>query len=160
MGISPYVAGLREKVGNDLLFLPAVTAIIVDDAGRVLLHRAKDDGRWYIIGGAMDPGEEPADALVREVREEVGIDVEPQRITGVYASPLVTYPNGHQVRYVGITFLCRPVGDAEPRVSDDESIEIGWFPPDALPELRPDQRVRIEHALNGDPSHARFFRKQ
>jgi 8-oxo-dGTP diphosphatase len=151
MAISPYIASLRQKIGSDLLLLPAVGAVIVDETGRVLLHRASDDGRWYMIGGAVDPGEEPADAVVREVREEVGIEVEPVRITGVYASPLVTYPNGHQVRYVGTIFLCRPVpGAAAPRVADDESLEVRWFHPHELPELRPDQRLKIEQALRGD----------
>ena len=53
MPISPYIQRLREKVGNDLLLLPAVTAIILDDDNRALLHRSADDDRWYTIGGAI-----------------------------------------------------------------------------------------------------------
>src|SRR5947209_18646239 len=118
MGISPYVKRLRDKVGNDLLLLPAVSAIIFDDQGRVLMQRARDDGKGYTIGGAMEPGEEPADAVVREVLEETGLVVEPVRVVAVQASPLVTYPNGHQARYVGTTFLCRVTG-GRLHVADD-----------------------------------------
>ena len=63
MPISPFIAKLREKIGNDLLLLPSVSAIILDDAGRVLIQRASDDGKWYVIGGSLEPGEQPADAV-------------------------------------------------------------------------------------------------
>lgn len=63
MPISPFIAKLREKIGNDLLLLPSVSAIILDDAGRVLIQRASDDGKWYVIGGSLEPNEQPADAV-------------------------------------------------------------------------------------------------
>src|SRR5438105_15883534 len=104
MGTSSYIQALRKKIGHDLLLLPAVSAIIFNDRGEVLLHQSSDDGRWYLIGGAMDPGENPADACVREVREETGLIVVPDRLVGVYTSPTVVYPNGDRVTYVGIAF--------------------------------------------------------
>ena len=55
MGMSPYIAMLREKIGNDLLLLPTVSAIIIDDQGCVLLQRSVDDGKWYTLGGSMEP---------------------------------------------------------------------------------------------------------
>jgi ADP-ribose pyrophosphatase YjhB (NUDIX family) len=149
MGISPYIRRLREKIGDDLLLLPAVSAIVVDEKNRVLLHRASDDGKWYTIGGAMEPGEEPATAAVREAREETGLDVEPIRLVAVQASPAIIYPNGHRVQYVGISFLCRAVG-GQLRVADDESLEVRFFSIDELPELRADQLLRVRHALSGD----------
>jgi 8-oxo-dGTP pyrophosphatase MutT (NUDIX family) len=151
MGISPYIRQLREKLGNDMLLLPAVSAIVLDEQGRVLLHRARDDGKWYTIGGAMEPGEEPAEAIVREVLEETGLTVEPVRIVAVQASPLVTYPNGHQVRYVGTSFLCRVVG-GQLHVADDESLELRYFAPGELPPLRPDQLQRVHYALSERPT--------
>jgi 8-oxo-dGTP pyrophosphatase MutT (NUDIX family) len=149
MGISPYIAKLREKIGCDLLLLPSVSAIILDDRGRVLLQRSSDDGKWYTIGGAIDPGEEPAEAVVREVQEETGLVVQPVRITSVQSSPVVVYPNGHRTQYVAITFLCRVVGGTF-RINDDESLELRHFDVTELPELRPDQRERVEQALKGE----------
>jgi len=151
MPIPDFVKALRARVGNDLLFLPGVCGIVIDDAGRVLLHRRADTGAWAVIGGLLDPGEEPADAVVREVREETGVEVVPERIVGVYRTPRVVLPNGDQVQSVVTVFRCRPVG-GEARVNDDESLEVRYFSPDELPPLRPDHRLRIEHAIGGGPA--------
>ncbi|MEU5950370.1 NUDIX domain-containing protein [Micromonospora sp. NPDC047465] len=75
MAISQYVAGLRKLVGKDLLILPSACAVVVDDSGRVLLGRRVDTGRWSLPAGAIDPGEQPADAVVREVYEETGVNI-------------------------------------------------------------------------------------
>src|SRR4051812_42054560 len=63
MPISDYIHNLRTKIGNDLLLLPSVGAVILNDERHVLLQRSTDDGKWYVPGGAIDPGEEPADAI-------------------------------------------------------------------------------------------------
>ena len=151
MGTSSYIQSLRKKIGHDLLLLPSVSAIIFNDRGEVLLHQSADDGRWYLIGGAMDPGENPAGACVREVREETGLIVTPERIVGVYNSPQVVYPNGDQCTYVRTTCRCRAIG-GELRIGDDESLAVRYFALDALPELRPDHRVCIEHATRDGPA--------
>jgi len=156
MAMSDYVRDLRAKIGPDLLLLPGVAAVIVDPAGRVLLQRRSDDGQWGLPGGAIEPGEEPAEALVREVHEETALDVVPERIVGVYSGPefRVRYPNGDEAMIVSITFACRPMG-GEPRVNDEESLEVRYFAPDALPPMPARHRRRIEDALRHDP-RARF----
>ena len=151
MPIPDYVKSLRAKVGHDLLFLPGVCGLVFDDDGRVLLHRRADTGKWSVIGGLPNPGEEPAEAVVREVFEETGVTVEPERITGVYSTPRVRLPNGDEVQSIVTTFRCRPVGGT-PHVHDDESLEVRYFPPDALPPLRPDHVLRIEHARRDGPA--------
>jgi len=153
MGISDHIAGLRRKVGNDLLLLPSVGAVIFDDDRRVLLQQASDDGQWYVPGGAVDPGEEPADAIVREMLEETGLRVEPVRVLGVAKSPDITYPNGHQVQYVAITFLCRIVGGTL-KISDDESLALRFFDTRELPPLREEHVARIVQALADEPAAA------
>ena len=154
MPIPPFVARLRAKVGNDLLLLPCVHAVILDAGGGVLLQRVRDDGKWYCISGVLEPGEEPASGIVREVKEEAGLDVEPVRITGVYASPVVTYANGNVAQFVGTVFLCRVTG-GELAVADDESLEFRYFAAHALPELRADHQRFIEDAMSGSEA-ARF----
>jgi 8-oxo-dGTP pyrophosphatase MutT (NUDIX family) len=146
MAIAPFIKKLREKIGHDLLILPSVCGIVVNEWGDVLLQESKDTGTWMTIGGVADPGEEPGDAVVREVFEETGVTVIPERITSVTNSPIVTYPNGDQVQYVIVTFRCRPIA-GEPHVHDDESLEIRYLDPNALPPMRPDQLVRLRHAL-------------
>ncbi|HZL36925.1 MAG TPA: NUDIX domain-containing protein [Tepidisphaeraceae bacterium] len=155
MPISQYLRQLRLKIGHDMVMMPAVTAIIVNEAGQVLLHRSRDDGNWYVIGGAPDPGEEPARAAAREAREETGLLVRPERLVGVYVDPPVRYTNGDKVMYTAMAFRCRPIG-GELRVADDESLEVRYFQPDALPDsVTQVQRLKIEHALAG--AHSAYF---
>ncbi len=63
------------------------------------------------IGGAIDPGEEPADAAVRECWEETGLLVEPTRLLGVFGGPSfrIAYPNGDIASYVAIAFEARKI---------------------------------------------------
>ena len=104
----------------------------------------------------MEPGEEPAETLVREIREETALEVVPERIVGVYSGPefVVRYQNGDEAAILSITFACRPVA-GEPRVNDDESLEIRYFAPDALPAMPPRHQMRITDALRNEP-RARF----
>jgi 8-oxo-dGTP diphosphatase len=87
MAIPPYISDLRAQIGHALLLLPAAAAIIQDDEGRVLLIRRGDGRGWSLPGGMMEPGERIAEAVVREVWEETGLEVEPVRLVGVYSDP-------------------------------------------------------------------------
>jgi 8-oxo-dGTP pyrophosphatase MutT (NUDIX family) len=146
MPISPYIKGLRDDVGTRLLLLPGVTAVVFDDAGRVLLAERADNGQWALIAGVMDPGEQPAETAVRECYEETAVHVVPERVTSVITQPPNAYPNGDECEYVDIAFRCRAVG-GEARVNDDESLAVGWFALDDLPPLSELARKRIEWAL-------------
>ena len=154
MPISPYLKGLRDVLGPRLLLLPGVTAVVLDDAGRLLLGERSDNGRWSLIAGVMDPGEQPAETVVREVYEETAVHVVPERITSVLTQPPGGYPNGDVCEYVDITFRCRAVGGVA-RVNDDESSAVGWFDLDGLPPIDALTRHRIDCAL--DPAPAPWF---
>ena len=155
MAVPPYVARLRAHIGHDLLLLPGVTAVVRDDAGRVLLARRSDNGHWSLPAGIIDPGEQPADAVLREVYEETGVRVAVDGVGGVATHPVV-YPNGDVCEYLNVWFRCRPVG-GQPRADDDESTEVGWFDPVALPALNDWVRLLIDTTLRGDAPawHAR-----
>ncbi len=150
MPISDYLRNLRSKIGHDLVFMPAITAVVINDAGEILLQRARDDGKWYLIGGSVDPGEEPAETVVREVWEETGVHVVPERIVGVYCQPPVRYPNGDEVTYLSVSFLCRAVG-GEAHVHDDESLEVRYYAPDKLPPLNPSHHLCVDLAFRPEP---------
>jgi len=102
-----------------------------DDAGRILFLRRGDDGRWSLPAGMIEPGEQPADAVVREIFEETGVHAEVERLGGVAMHESV-YPNGDRCQYLSVWFRCRAVG-GEARPDGDESLEVAWFEPDALP---------------------------
>lgn len=122
-------------------------AIILNEAGEVLLTRRADNGLWCLPGGHMDYGETIRQCTVREAYEETGLLVEAERLVGVYSRP---NPKGNGVpnpkHYVILAFVCRPVG-GELRLCE-ETTAIRYFAPSALPEgLWPWHRQRILDTL-------------
>ena len=135
MPISPYVAGLRKRVGTDLLLLPAVTAVI-RDGSRYLLARQRDSALWSFVGGGVEPGEEPAAALTREVGEELGVTPLIGRIVGAYGGGDLeaVYPNGDRVSYVTIAYECTLSSDPLD-LEIAELIEVAWFDRSSISSL-------------------------
>ncbi len=161
MGMSGYFARLRECVGHDLLLSPAAAACIRDGAGRILLLRRGDgDDLWSFPGGAMDPGERAAETVVREVREEIGLEVEPVALIGVYSGPeyAISYPNGDRVQPVINFFECRVVG-GRPEPDMDEILGYRYFgPTDELPPMHPCCVAKARDAFGFHVGDAAFFR--
>ncbi|MCM3264632.1 NUDIX domain-containing protein [Streptomyces thermoviolaceus] len=111
----------------DSTFMVGVTGIVRDDQGRVLVlrHRMWPPGReWGLPTGFAKAGEDFGTTVVREVREETGLEVEPGR--------LVRLKSGYRLR-VEVAYEAHLVGDATPRVDDFEVLEARWCPPDSLP---------------------------
>ncbi|MBI5034422.1 MAG: NUDIX domain-containing protein [Chloroflexi bacterium] len=133
-----YLAWLRQHLGHQPIIFTCAGAIIRDERGRVLLQKRSDFGLWDIPGGGQELGESVAETVVREAREEVGLDVEPKRLIGVYTSPRLasTYPNGDQVQFVAVYFECAVVG-GELKTDGDEVLELDWFNLDNLPSTTP-----------------------
>jgi ADP-ribose pyrophosphatase YjhB (NUDIX family) len=128
MPMSEYLRRLRDKVGNDLMVLPAVAVMVLDADRRLLLVRDAGTGLWATPGGAVDPDEDPADAAVREMWEETGLLVELTRVLGVYGGPefRMTYPNGDVVSYCIVSFGAEIRGGAM-RPDGVETLEVRWF---------------------------------
>jgi 8-oxo-dGTP pyrophosphatase MutT (NUDIX family) len=127
MAVSPYVARLRARVGRERLVLPSVTGIVYDRSGAILLARHREGNRWSTPGGTVEPDESPAEAVVREVREETGLAVRPVRLLGVFGGPafVVRYPNGDESQYVMSVFECAVEGGT-PEPDHDETVELRW----------------------------------
>jgi ADP-ribose pyrophosphatase YjhB (NUDIX family) len=122
-------------------FTVTAGAIITDALGRVLLlqHRFRPGGGWGIPGGFVNPGEQPDEALRRELREETGLEIDAPRL--VFVRTL------HNYRQIEIIFHGRSNGNAIPQGFEISRAE--WFALPALPEsLSCDQRELIERALN------------
>src|SRR5882724_11717232 len=121
-------------------FTVTIAAIVVDDQDRVLLldHVFRPGLGWGIPGGFINPGEQPEDALRRELQEEVELEVTDVK--------LITVLTHSHVKQVIIPFSCKPAGEAKP--NSFEIKEAQWFRYQDLPtELSRDQRAMIEHVL-------------
>lgn len=120
---------------------PAVCALIVDDAGRVLLGRRADPpaaGRWDVLGGFVHEDEQPLDALRREIREETGLEIAPRdfvaAVTDRYGEDGAPTLN-----------LCWTATIAGGTLAPTEELaEVRWFPPDGLP---PDEEFAFRNCL-------------
>ncbi|GAB7034861.1 NUDIX domain-containing protein [Streptomyces sp. NPDC021749] len=151
MATPEFIRDLRNSIGQQLLWLPGVTAVVFDDDGRVLLGKRADTGGWSVIGGIPEPGEQPAETAVREVYEETAVRVVPEGVVLVETMPPTQYPNGDVCQFMDVTLRCRAIG-GRPRVNDDESLEVGWFAMDALPELDAYALTRIRRAVAAGPT--------
>lgn len=130
----------------------AVTAAIFDDAGKVLLTRRADDlifgGQWCLPGGHLEVGERWDQVCVREVKEEVGLDVAVVRLVGIYSDPAVYwYPaRDGTFQMLLALFECRVTG-GEIRTTAEVS-ENRWCTPDEVPEpLVESHRQRLADAF-------------
>ena len=136
LGMSNYYQKLREKVGSELIFMPSVAGIIRNERGEILLQNKGNGEKWSLPAGAIEIGEAPAQAVVREVWEETGLFVVPMRLLGVFGGKeyRYQYPNGHQVEYNIFMFECT-IQSGKLNPVDDETAELHYFHPTTMPEL-------------------------
>lgn len=146
MATPAFILKLREKIGTDLLLLPGVTGVVLNDIGEILLMQRKDTLQWMPIGGCVEPDEEPADCIIRETFEETGIRAEIVALVNVDAMGKVTYENGDRVNFVTTTYLCRATG-GNLKPDEEEAADARFFAIDHLPDLKPHHRLRVQWAL-------------
>ena len=125
---------------------PSVTVdgVIIKD-GKVLLIKRKNEpfkGRWALPGGFVEYGETVEQAVLREVKEETGIDAEIKKLVGVYSDPRRD-PRGHTI---SIAFLLAARGAATAAAGDD-AIDAKFFDLDNLPLLAFDHDKIIKDAI-------------
>lgn len=128
-----------------------VCAVVLDEGGRILLQRRRDNGEWALPGGHVERGETIAEAALREIEEETACSAEIVRLTGVYSEPARTrirYPDGELVEPVAVCFECRWVG-GDP-LPTEEASESRWFAPEeAASAIWANHAPRLSDALAG-----------
>jgi len=100
----------RRLVGELGYITPKVGAhaAVFDAADSILLVRRADDGRWCLPCGWVEPNEAPEETVVREVREETGLDIQVRRLTGVFTRKAGSGYGPHSA--VALGYLCEVVG--------------------------------------------------
>lgn len=122
-------------------------AIILDAEGRILLVKhSYGKCNWEIPGGKSENHESAQETAQREVAEETGLDVQAERLTGVYYDP--QYDMHH------FAFLCKNLNARKPEPSSPEILECGYFRENELPRPMSDFTYRrIQDALNANNNH-------
>lgn len=119
----------------------SVTGVVVRNDKRILAIKRSDDGRWVPPGGVLELGETPQDGVIREVLEETGVEVCPERLTGVYKNM--------RLGVVSLAFLCRVNGgDTHPT---EEADAVAWLTVQEAISAMPEARaVRVTDAMRSD----------
>jgi 8-oxo-dGTP pyrophosphatase MutT (NUDIX family) len=119
----------------------SVSAVITNHAGQVLVIQRRDSGTWEIPGGVLELDESIPAGLRREVREETGLIVEPERLTGVYKNL--------RLGVVALVFRAH-ILDGQPAPTE-ESAKVDWWTVDAVrTEMVEAFAVRVTDALRTD----------
>jgi ADP-ribose pyrophosphatase YjhB (NUDIX family) len=134
--------------------VPAASAIITNEQGEILLHRRSDNNLWALPGGTMEIGESIRQTVIREVQEETGLSIEPERIVGIYSDPkhIIEYADGEVRQEFSICFACRIIGGK--LHTSNESFELAFFPSQNLEQcdMHESTRLRIQHFLEKKPT--------
>jgi ADP-ribose pyrophosphatase YjhB (NUDIX family) len=131
--------------------VPSVTAVVVD-AGRLLLVHRADNDLWALPGGGHEVGESIEDTVVREVKEETGMDVQVTGLVGLYTNPahVMAYDDGEVRQQFSLCFRARLLGGQ--LANSPESKAVRWVPireVDGL-TIHPSMQLRIQHGLDSE----------
>jgi ADP-ribose pyrophosphatase YjhB (NUDIX family) len=130
----------------------AVSVVVTDEHGSILLQRRTDNDLWGLPGGGMEFGESIGQAVIRETKEETGLEVKPTGLIGIYSDPghVIAYADGEVRQEFSICFRAAVIG-GQATVADEESKEVLFVPPGGLESLAMHRstRLRIQHFLEG-----------
>ena len=135
--------------------VPSANAIVVNEAGQLLMIHRTDNDNWAIPGGAMGLGESLVDTAVRETMEETGITCEITGLVGIYTDPkhVILYTSDGEARQeFSVVFTARPISGNPTTSSETRRVE--WVDRTAVADLPMDRsmRLRIDHFLSARPA--------
>lgn len=137
-----YIKWIRSKVGKEKIILTFAGGCVFNENGEVLLQKRADFDAWVFPGGAIELGETPQMAAIREIKEETGLDVEIVELIGVYTELDMVYPNGDRAQSICIAYKLGVIG-GEIIFNNKETKELKWFPLNDMPRLFCNQHEEI-----------------
>lgn len=159
-GVNPKALAMyaRKEVDAQTRVKAGVGVVVIDDRGRILLERRRDNGMWGLPGGAIEPGESVSDTALREIKEETGLNIRITGLLGVYSEPagrIVTYPDKGDVAHLVDIALTAEIASGELTLSS-ESLDLQFFSPHSLPaEIVPPALKPLEDFLQGRKGNLR-----
>jgi ADP-ribose pyrophosphatase YjhB (NUDIX family) len=158
-----YIADMRQLVGHQGMIFVTAFGVLWNDARDAILleHRADSpDSGWGFPGGFLDYGESPMQAVVREFKEETGLNVEVVRVLGI--STHITDKNawGDAQENIAVGFEVQLVGGSI-QADGDETLEVKWLPTHPEPKMFVPQAQRTMHKIltENESSDKAWFRE-
>ncbi|MFY0687152.1 MAG: NUDIX hydrolase [Cyclobacteriaceae bacterium] len=119
-----------------------VRGLLINDSGEILMVQEKVDSKWTIPGGWADIGLSPTENIIKEIKEETGLDAKVIRLLAVWDKKM--HPHPPQPHYVyKLVYLCEATGGTLQKAFD--TLDAKWIDPTNLPPLSED-RI-LEHQL-------------
>jgi len=139
--MSDYIKWIRSKVGHETIILNFSGACITNENGEVLLQKRSDeDDIWGLPGGAVEIGESIEETVIREIKEETGLDIKIDYLIGVYSKYFTKYPNGDNTQSICYLFK-GTVTNGFLSIDNSETFDLQYFAKDNIPKLFVQQHV-------------------
>ena len=126
-----YIKKMRAQLGHQKFIHPAVRIIVENELGAVLMIQRRDNKNWGIPAGSLEEGETIKACIIREVKEETGLQITDCQVIGISSSPekeTVIYPNSDVIQYFTIEFYSNNwsghIGDF-----DEKEVKVAQFVP-------------------------------
>lgn len=135
-------------MGHECLILNFAAACIRDEKGRVLLQKRGDNKQWGFPGGLIEIGESADETVIREVKEETGLDIVINKMIGVYSKYFYEYPNNDKAQTIGVFFDCSAVG-GQVDIDYKETLDLVFYEVQNIPLLfNKQQQDALDDFLN------------
>jgi ADP-ribose pyrophosphatase YjhB (NUDIX family) len=131
-----YWKRLRQAIGSEQLILPGAAGAIIKDK-QVLLVKHGALKKWQLPGGLMELNESIETTIQREIKEELNLDMEVEKLICVLSSPewIIEFPNGDKIQQLTFFFLLKgDFDECDIKLQNEEIYEYNFFPLDAIPE--------------------------
>jgi ADP-ribose pyrophosphatase YjhB (NUDIX family) len=128
---------------NKPVFIIGVFAIIFDENDRILLCHRTDYDLWNLPGGTLEYGEAPWECIIREVKEETGLNVQIDRLSGIYSKP--------DKNEIVFQYVCTVIGGEIGL--NDEADRISYFPINEIPKNTSSKQVERIHDVLINPNN-------
>lgn len=143
-----YISEKRQKIGNDLLIHPAARVIVENDNGDFLCIVRTDNGNLGIPAGAFECNETIVECIIRETKEETGLDIQNPIVIGISTNPkleTVIYSNGDKTQYFTVEFYTNQYSGSL-KTKTDEAKYIAFKPKSFVSEL-PENEQNVFESL-------------
>ena len=157
--LSGYIAKMRSMIGTTKLIHPAARIIIENSQGEFLFIRRTDNGMLGLPAGGIEENETIKQCIIREVKEETGLDLLDCQIIGIGSRPeleTMTYPNGDQTQYLVIEFYSKQYSGSI-QADGIESASVAFYPKSFISQLPLSEQGTFQHLEHFQKNGSIFF---